>query len=82
LSVFPDTKYPVQEAYYDCWEVDEFWPYVGKKSSKVWFISACHRDSSEIVAFVRGKRDWKAAKDWKKQLSDFGVNYGCIAIDN
>jgi transposase-like protein len=30
--------------YYDCLEADEFWTYAEKKSAKLWFIYACHRD--------------------------------------
>jgi IS1 family transposase len=63
------------------YEADEFWTYVWKKSSRVWFICAYHRDSGETVAFVRGKRGLKTAKKLKKKLSDSGVNYGSIATD-
>jgi IS1 family transposase len=71
-----------KQQYYDCPEVDELWTYVGKKSSKVWLIYAYHRDSGEIVAFVRGKRELKTAKELKQKLSDCGVNCGSIATDD
>jgi IS1 family transposase len=48
----------------------------------VWLISAYHRETGEIVAFVRVKRDLKTAKGLKKKLSDFGVNYGRVATDD
>jgi IS1 family transposase len=55
---------------------------VEKKSNKVWFIYAYHRDSGEIAGFVWGGRDLQTAKALKKKLSDFGVSYGSIATDD
>jgi IS1 family transposase len=55
-------------------EVDEFWTYVGSKSTKVWLIYAYDRESGEIVSFVWGNRDLKTALELKKKLSDLGVS--------
>jgi IS1 family transposase len=84
LSVLVHSRHMIQpgQAYYDCLEVDEFWTYVENKSRKVWLIYAYHRETGEIVAFVRGKRDLKTANGLKKKLSDSGVSYGSIATDN
>jgi transposase-like protein len=43
-------------------EVDEFWTYVKKKSSKVWLLYAYDRENGEIVAYVWSKRNLKTAK--------------------
>jgi IS1 family transposase len=84
LSVLVHFRHPIRlrQQYYDCLEVDEFWTYVGKKNSKVWLIYACHRETGEIVAFVRCKRDLKTVRELKKKLSDSGVNCGSIATDD
>jgi IS1 family transposase len=84
LSVPVHSRHMIKpgKQYYDCLEVDVFWTYVEKKSNKVWFIYAYHRDSGEIAGFVWGKRDLKTAKALKKKLSDLGVSYGSIATDD
>jgi transposase-like protein len=47
---------------YDRLEIDEFWTYVREKKHKVWLVYAYHRETGEIVAYVRGKRDLKTAR--------------------
>jgi hypothetical protein len=68
LSVLVRSRHMIRpkQPYYDCLEVDEFWTYVEKKSNRVWLIYAYHRNSGEIVAFVRGRRDLKTAGELKK----------------
>jgi IS1 family transposase len=67
---------------YDCLEIDGFWTYVGKKKNKVWLIYAYHRESGEIVACVRGKRDIKTAEKLKERIKEPRISYGRIATDN
>ncbi|MDR1055758.1 MAG: hypothetical protein LBL90_08055 [Prevotellaceae bacterium] len=41
-----------RQPYYDCLEVDEFWTYEGKKSTRVWLIYAYQRETGEIVTSI------------------------------
>jgi IS1 family transposase len=52
--------------HYDCLETDEFWTYVGKKKNKVRLVYAYHRESGEIAAYVRGKRELKTVEKDKR----------------
>ncbi|MDR1443758.1 MAG: IS1 family transposase, partial [Treponema sp.] len=71
-----------KKTHYDCLEIDEFWTYVGEKKNKVWLIYAYHRESGEIAAYVRGKRDIKTAERLRKRIKELGISYGRIAADN
>ena len=55
--------------------------YIGKKR-KVWFIYAYDRATNEIVAYVWGKRDLKAAKKLRARLKRLKVSYDFISMDN
>jgi IS1 family transposase/transposase-like protein len=83
LNVLVQGVYKIQpqKRHYNCLEVDEFWTYVGSKSSKVWLIYAYHRETGEIVAYVWGKRDLKTAQKLRKRLKRLGITYDAIACD-
>ncbi|MDO5357406.1 MAG: IS1 family transposase, partial [Conchiformibius sp.] len=48
-----------KQKHYDTLQIDEFHTFFGNKKNKVWLIYAYHAKTSEIVAFVWGKRDLK-----------------------
>jgi hypothetical protein len=51
---------------YGCPGTDEFWTYAVKRKNKVRLIYAYHRESGEIAAYVRWKRDIKTAEKDKR----------------
>jgi IS1 family transposase len=68
-------------SHYDCLEIDEFWTYVGKKKKNVWFIYDYHREKGEIVVYVWGKRDIKAAEKLRMRIKRLGISYERIGTD-
>ena len=62
--------------------MDEFWTYVGHKKNKVWLVYAYDPETSEIVAFIWGKRNLKTAKQLRAKLDELGVDFGYICCDN
>jgi IS1 family transposase len=83
LKVLEKTKYTIKpkQTHYDRLEIDEFWTYAGKKKNKLWLIYAYHRETGEIVAFVRGKRDLKTAQKLRKRIQRLGITYDRLATD-
>ena len=75
-------KIAPKKRYYERLEVDEFWTYVYRKKRKVWLIYAYDRATNEIVAYVWGKRDLKAAKKLRARLKRLKVSYDFISMDN
>ncbi len=77
-------KISSKKRYYECFlEVDELWTYVGRKKRKVWLIYTDDRDTSEVVAYVWGKRDLLAtARKLRSRLKHLKVSYGSVSIDN
>jgi IS1 family transposase len=84
LKVHKSGNYAIRpkQNHYDCLEIDEFWTYVGKKKNKVGLIYAYHWESGEIVAYVWGNRDIKAAEKLKERIKELGISYDLIAMDN
>ncbi len=78
-SVYKTTP---KKRYYERLEVDEFWTYVGRKKRKVWLIYAYDRDTSEIVAYVWGKRDLATARKLRCRLKYLKVTYSSVSMDN
>ena len=75
-------KIAPKKSCYERLEVDEFWTYIYRKKRKVWLIYAYGRDTSEIVAYVWGKRNLKTAKKLRARLKQLKVHYGSISMDN
>ena len=71
-----------KQKHYDTLQVDEFHTFVGNKKNKIWLIYAYHAKTSEIVAFVWGKRDLQTALALKQRLKALKVSYERIAGDN
>ena len=71
-----------KQKHYDTLQVDELHTFVGSKKNKVWLIYAYHAKTSEIVAFVWGKRDLQTALALKQRLKELKVSYEGIASDN
>ena len=71
-----------KQTYYDCLEIDEFWTFVGKKSNKVWLIYAYHRETSNIVAWVFGKRNAKIERKLYKIIKQKGIKWSNLAYNN
>ena len=84
LSTLGSSLYKIspKKRYYARLEVDEFWTYVGRKKRKVWLIYAYDRDTSEIVAYVWGKRDLATARSLRSRLKHLKVSYGSVSMDN
>lgn len=75
-KIVPKTRY------YERLKVDSFCTYVGRKKRKVWLIYAYDRDTSEIVAYVWGKRDLATARRRRSRLNNFNISYGSVSMDN
>jgi IS1 family transposase len=77
LKVLKSGTYVInsQENRYDCLETDEFWTYAREMKNKVRLIYAYHRESGEIAAYVRGKRDIKTAEKLRKRIKEPGISY-------
>ena len=71
----------LSQKHYDVLQVNEFHTFVGYKKNKVWLIYAYHQKTGQIVAFVWGKRDLKAAFELKQRLKEQNITYDCIASD-
>ena len=84
LSVLVNSNYEIRpkRRYYRKLQVDEFWTYVGHKKNKVWLVYAYDPDTSEIVAFIWGKRNLKTAKQLRAKLDELGVDFGYVCCDN
>ena len=84
LSVLVNSNHDIKpkQRYYRKLQVDEFWTYVGHKKNKVWLVYAYDSDTSEIVAFVWGKRNLKTASELRAKLEIMGVDFGYICCDN
>ena len=84
LSVIKQLHFKVspKRYHYDTLEIDELWSYVQKKENKQWIIYAYDRETGEIVAWVKGKRDAKTARKLRKKLRELGVTYNTIASDD
>jgi IS1 family transposase len=55
------------------WKQTSFGRMRGKRRTK--YIYAYRRESGEIVAFVRGKRDIKTARKLRKRIKERGISY-------
>ena len=53
-----------------------------KHPNKVWLVYAYDPDTSEIVAFIWGRRNLKTAKQLRAKLDELGVDFGYICCDN
>ena len=73
-------KIKAKQRYYQKLQVDEFWTYVGDKKTKVWLVYAYDPDTSEIVAFIWGKRNLKTAKQLRNKLDELGVDFVIFAV--
>ena len=62
--------------------MDEFWTYVGHKKNKVWLVYAYDPDTSEIVAFIWGKRNLKTARQLRAKLDELGIDFGYVCCNN
>lgn len=84
LSVLVNSNHDIKpkQRYYRKLQVDEFWTYVGHKKNKVWLIYAYDSDTSEIVAFVWGKRNLKTARELRAKLDALSIDFGYICCDN
>ena len=84
LSVLVNSNYEIKpkRRYYRKLQVDDFWTYVGHKKNKVWLVYAYDSDTSEIVAFVWGKRNLKTARELRAKLDALGIDFGYICCDN
>lgn len=84
LSTIGSSIYKIlpKHHYYEHLEVDEFWTYVKRKKQKVWLIYAYNRDTSEIVAYIWGKRDLKTAKKLRAKIKQLKVRYDSISMDD
>ena len=82
LSVLVNSNYQIRpkRRYYRKLQVDEFWTYVGRKKNKVWLVYAYDPDTSEIVAFIWGKRNLKTARQLRNKLDELGVDFVIFAV--
>ena len=83
LSVLVNSNYEIRpkRRYYRKLQVDEFWTYVGHKKNKVWLVYAYDPETSEIVAFIWGKRNLKTAKQLRAKLDELGVDFGYVCCE-
>ena len=61
-------------------QIDEQWPYVGNKQKKVWLLYAICKESGEILAANRGKRNKNSIKALLKKLQEREVNFYCTDL--
>lgn len=78
----PNYEILLNKTYYKCFEIDEFWKFVGDKKSKYWLQYVYDRSSREIVAFVWNGRDAVTAKKLKTRMEELNITYDCIASDH
>ena len=75
-------KISPKKRYYERLEVDEFWTYVGRKKRKVWLTYAYGRDTSEIIAYVWGKRDLTMGIRLRSRLEQLKASHSSVSMDN
>jgi DNA processing protein len=84
LNVLASTKYRLKpkRKHDKRLKIAEFLRYEGNKKNKVWLIYIYHREKKEIVSFVWGKRELKAADRLRKCLKLLGITDNRIVSDN
>lgn len=68
-------------SHYEEVEVDEFWSFVGSKANVIWWFIAYCKKTREVLACVKGERDWETVAHLERELKKLPITIDYICTD-